>query len=88
MSEGPVKYLNQQPINETPENPAFITHDYNNINQNICTLIRIPQDNGFFDGLYLCTTYPCDQIEGKVFSFNGRSFLGVYENLVVELPAN
>lgn len=88
MSEGPVKYLNRQPINETPGDPAFITHDYNNINQNICTLIRIPQDNGFFDGLYLCTTYPCDQIEGKVFSFNGRSFLGVYENLVVELPAN
>lgn len=88
MSEGPVKYLNQQPTNEDPEDPLFITHDYNNINQNICTLIRIPQDNGFFDELYLCTTYPCDEIEGKVFSFNGRNFLGVYENLVVELPAN
>lgn len=62
---------------------------YYNVNQNICTLTRIPQeDNEFVDGLYACTTYPCDQIEGKVFSFNGRSFLGVYENLVVELPAN
>lgn len=63
-------------------------HSYNNINQNICTLVRVPYENTFFDGLYLCTTYPCDQIEGKVFSFNGRSFLGVYENFVVELPAN
>ena len=66
----------------------YSSKNYKNINQNVCSLARIPVANGFFDGLYLCTTYPCDKIEGKVFSFNGRSFLGVFENLVVELPAN
>lgn len=59
-----------------------------NVNQNVCTLTRIPQEQGFVDGMYLCTTYPCKDIEGKVFSFNGRNFLGFYENFVVELPAN
>lgn len=59
-----------------------------NVNQNVCTLTRIPQEQGFVDGMYLCTTYPCEDIEGKVFSFNGRTFLGFYENFVVELPAN
>lgn len=59
-----------------------------NVNQNVCTLTRIPQEEGFVDGMYLCTTYPCEDIEGKVFSFNGRNFLGFYENFVVELPAN
>ena len=73
---------------DSVEDTNITTHNYNNINQNICTLIRVPYENSFFDGLYLCTTYPCDQIEGKVFSFNGRNFLGICENFVVELPAN
>ncbi len=82
-----LKFIN---IKETQgPTPIRNPRKYYNVNQNICTLTRIPQeDNEFVDGLYSCTTYPCDQIEGKVFSFNGRSFLGVYENLVVELPAN
>ena len=73
----------------TPE--GEVTGDkryFYNVNQNVCTLTRIPQEEGFIDGMYLCTTYPCEDIEGKVFSFNGRNFLGFYENFVVELPAN
>lgn len=73
---------------DSVEDTNITIHNYNNINQNICTLIRVPYENTFFDGLYLCTTYPCNQIEGKVFSFNGRNFLGICENFVVELPAN
>lgn len=78
--------LNIEPNSSGSVSPTL--HTYNNVNQNVCTLVRVPYSNTFVSGLYLCTTYPCDQIEGKVFSFNGRSFLGVYENLVVELPAN
>jgi hypothetical protein len=58
------------------------------INQNVCTLIRAPHDNSYIDGLYLITTSPMESVDGKVFSFGGRNFLGVCRNLVVELPAD
>ena len=77
--------------NSDHQQSGFPTGDkryFYNVNQNVCTLTRIPQEEGFIDGMYLCTTYPCEDIEGKVFSFNGRNFLGFYENFVVELPAN
>lgn len=90
-SKGLCTLLNTEiipPTDTSFKRADIIYHNYNNVNQGVCTLARIPCDDIFLDGLYLCTTYPCDQIEGKVFSFNGRNFLGVYENLVVELPAN
>lgn len=62
--------------------------DYVNKNKNICTLIPYPYENQFIDGLYLATTIPDETIEGKFFSFEGRNFLGIYQNLIVELPAN
>lgn len=58
------------------------------VNQNVCTLIRAPHDNSYIDGLYLITTSPMESVDGKVFSFGGRNFLGVCRNLVVELPAD
>ena len=64
------------------------SHKFYNVNNNVCTLTRVPFENTFLDGLFLATTYPMQSIEGKVFSFGGRNFLGVYENLVVELPSN
>ena len=64
------------------------SHKFYNVNNNVCTLTRVPFENTFLDGLFLATTYPIQSIEGKVFSFGGRNFLGVYENLVVELPSN
>ena len=76
-------------INHYPQqHPIQNERIYNNVNQGVCTLARVPYENTFLDGLYLCTTYPEDEIEGKFFSFNGRNFLGIYENLVVELPEN
>ena len=62
--------------------------DYVNKNANICTLIPYPYENSFIDGLYLATTIPDNDIEGKFFSFGGRNYLGVYKNLVVELLPN
>ena len=58
------------------------------VNQNVCTLIRAPHDNSYIDGLYLIITSPMESVDGKVFSFGGRNFLGVCRNLVVELPAD
>lgn len=79
---------------ETPDTGSLFnfistpSHKFYNINSNVCTLTRVPFENTFLDGLFLATTYPMQSIEGKVFSFGGRNFLGVYENLVVELPSN
>lgn len=64
------------------------TNKYTNTIQNVCTLIRAPYENQYLDNLYIVTTKPCDSIDGKVFSFDGRNFLGIYDNLAVELPAN
>ena len=77
---------------DTSVDPTNVYHRYplrkTNIVQNVCTLIRAPYNNQYLDGLYIATTLPCDSIDGKVFSFNGRNFLGVHYNLAVELPAN
>lgn len=62
--------------------------DYVNKNANICTLVPMPIENQFLDGLYLATTIPGDSVDGEFFSFGGRNFLGIYQNLIVELPAN
>lgn len=62
--------------------------DYVNKNANICTLVPMPIENQFLDGLYLATTIPGDSVDGEFFSFGGRNFLGIYQNLVAELPAN
>lgn len=59
------------------------------INQNVCTLIRMPYLNTFYDNIYLISTAPNDRmLSGQFFSFSGRNFLCIYQNLVVELPAN
>ena len=64
-------------------------YDTVDVNQNVCTLIRMPYRNTFYDNIYLISTAPNDKLlEGQFFSFNGRNFLCVYQNLVVELPNN
>ena len=82
-------------IGDTNHSPNYVATEYNftenkytNTIQNVCTLIRAPYENQYLDNLYIVTTKPCDLIDGKVFSFDGRNFLGIYDNLAVELPAN
>lgn len=82
-------------IGDTSHNPNYIATEYNftenkytNTIKNVCTLIRAPYENQYLDNLYIVTTKPCNSIDGKVFSFDGRNFLGIYDNLAVELPAN
>jgi hypothetical protein len=82
-------------IGDTTHNPnyiptewSFTENKYTDTIQNVCTLIRAPYENQYLDNLYIVTTKPCDTIDGKVFSFDGRNFLGIYDNLAVELPAN
>ncbi len=58
-------------------------------NTNVCTLAKIPYNSTYINGIYLCTTSPfADGVSGKIFSFGGRTFMGIYNNLVLELPSN
>lgn len=62
--------------------------DYTDLNNNICTLIKMPYDNGYLDNVYMMATRPGDLTkEGSFFSFAGRNFINVYKNLVLELPS-
>ena len=58
-------------------------------NANVCTLAKIPYNSTYVNGMYLCTTSPFqDGVSGKTFSFGGRTFIGMYNNLVLEMPNN
>ena len=58
-------------------------------NTNVCTLTKMPYNSTYINGAYLCTTSPfADGVSGKIFSFGGRTFMGIYNNLVLELPSN
>ena len=69
-----------------------------NIQQNVCTLIKYPYQNGFLSNLFLIYTSPCNDRESggtcstglwnKFFSFGGRNFYCPMGNLAVELPSN
>lgn len=62
--------------------------DYTDLNNNICTLIKMPYDNGYLDNVYMMATRPGELTkEGSFFSFAGRNFINVYKNLVLELPS-
>lgn len=61
---------------------------YTNINNNVCSLIKMPYDTGYIDGLYLMTTAPQQLEDCTFFSFDGRNFLNVFENYVLELPSS
>lgn len=61
---------------------------YININQNICSLIRMPYNTNFVNNLYLLATAPMQVKPGTFFSFGGRNFLNVIANYVVELPSD
>ena len=61
---------------------------YSNINNNICSMIKLPYDNSYIDGVYLLTTAPQQLEDATFFSFDGRNFLNVFDNYVVELPSS
>lgn len=62
---------------------------YTDINSHICTLVKVPIFSTYLDNVFMCTTSPfADGVEGKTFSFGGRNFIGMYDNLVLELPRN
>lgn len=58
---------------------------YTNINQNVCSLIKMPYNTTYLDGIYLLATSPYPLKECTFFSFNGRNFLNILANLVIEL---
>ena len=78
------------------------TGEYTDVKENICTLIKYPYETGALSNLYIISTSPqrrkCsfvdedgndgNGLDGKFFSFNGRNFYGLYNNLAVELPSN
>ena len=70
--------------NETVSNESSI---YTNVNPNVCALIKMPFDTGYIDNLYLLATAPKALTDATFFSFNGRNFLNVFDNYVVELPS-
>lgn len=62
---------------------------YTDVNNHICTLVKMPVFSTYLDNVFICTTSPfADGVEGKTFSFEGRNFIGMYNNLVLELPRN
>ena len=61
---------------------------YSDINNNICSMIKLPYDNSYIDGVYLLTTAPQQLEDATFFSFDGRNFLNVFDNYVVELPSS
>lgn len=66
-------------------NPPTYQNTYTNINQNVCSLIKMPYNTGYIDGIYLLATSPQPLKECTFFSFNGRNFLNLLANLVIEL---
>ena len=68
--------------------PAYNELTYTNINENVCSMIKMPYDNGYIDGVYLLTTAPQQLEDATFFSFDGRNFLNVFDNYVVELPSS
>ena len=66
--------------------------EYMNFIPNVCILSKVPYDNGFIDNIYYMTTCPTasisdDNYRGIFFSFNGRNFINIYGNMVLELPS-
>ena len=67
---------------------AYNELTYTNVNENVCSMIKMPYDNGYIDGIYLLTTAPQQLEDATFFSFDGRNFLNVFDNYVVELPSS
>lgn len=65
---------------------AYNEPTYSNINENTCSMIKLPYDNGYIDGVYLLTTAPQQLEDATFFSFDGRNFLNAFDNYVFELP--
>lgn len=59
-----------------------------NVNANTCVLVKMPYNSSFCENVFLMTTAPQEIKPASFFSFNGRNFMNVWDNLVVELPNN
>lgn len=57
-----------------------------NINENICTLMQMPYNSYFLDNIFLMSTAPQQLKDCSFFSFGGRNFFNIIDNIVVELP--
>ena len=67
---------------------ASTGYDYVDVNSNVCVLTKIPYNNGFCDNMFAMTTAPQEIFPARFFSFGGRNFMNVWDNLVLELPNN
>ena len=83
-----VIHLRYKNTNNNPNPPAYNELTYTNVNENVCSMIKMPYDNGYIDGVYLLTTAPQQLEDATFFSFDGRNFLNVFDNYVVELPSS
>ena len=75
-------------VRELNQYPAYNEPTYSDINNNICSMIKLPYDNNYIDGLYLLSTAPQQLEDATFFSFDGRNFLNIFDNYVVELPSS
>ena len=78
-------YLSKWNFTGNNAQPPTYLNTYTNINQNVCSLIKMPYNTGYIDGIYLLATSPQPLKECTFFSFNGRNFLNLLANLVIEL---
>lgn len=72
------------------ESISSIGYDsHTNVTQDVCTLIRYPYQNSYLDNLYIMTTMP-KQFDNDTayFTIQGRNFMKVFNNIVVELPTS
>lgn len=70
---------------ESISNIGYASHT--NVTQDVCTLIRYPYQNSYLDNLYIMTTMPRQfDNDTAYFTIQGRNFMKVFNNIVVELP--
>ena len=77
-----------RPLNFTDGNLSGIDGYHTDVTQNVCTLVKYPYEGGFIDNLYIMTTSPTNfTTDVGFFSMNGRNYMKVFRNIVVELPS-
>lgn len=63
-------------------------YDKTDVNTNTCVLVKMPYNNSFCENVYLMSTAPQEVKPASFFSFGGRNFMNIWDNIVVELPNN
>lgn len=88
----PFKGLIPMCSSNTTSQGSMLDPLYLDFNPNTCVLTKAPYENGFIDNLYIMTTCPRSKSQGTTtkgdfFSFEGRNFVNVFGNMVLELPS-